>query len=273
MTCPSLIVYVDDSDGSDARVELACDLAVSFDALLIGLSASLPQPPMLDPVSGMGDVLAVYQQAAEAEVERTGARFRAIAEARSVRAEWRGGLEPPGWLLAGAARAADLIIIGQKATGMPFRTPDPGDVVLTAGRPVLIVPPVRARSPVGEPALVAWKDTRESRRAVAAALPLLRMASQVDVIEVAATTDMAAAEARVRDVCEFLGRHQIEAAAVPLDANGEPTTVRILAEAKKRKAGLVVAGGYGHGRIREWMLGGVTRSLLHYSDVCMLMAH
>lgn len=273
MTCPSLLVYVDDSDESDARVELACDLAVSFDALLIGLSASLPQPPMLDPVSGMGDVLALYRQEAEGEVERAGARFRAIAEARSVRAEWRAGLESPGWMLAGAARAADLLIIGQKPTGVPFRSPDPADAILSAGRPVLIVPPVRARSPVGEPALVAWKDTRESRRAVVAALPLLRMASQVDVVEIAATTDMADAEARVRDVCEFLGRHQIEAAAMPLDHNGEPTTVRILAEAKKRKAGLVVAGGYGHGRMREWMLGGVTRSLLDYGDVCVLMTH
>ncbi len=86
-------------------------------------------------------------------------------------------------------------------------------------------------------------------------------------------TDMAAAEARVRDVCEFLGRHQIEAAANPLDDAGEPTTVRILAEAGRLKAGLVVAGGYGHGRMREWMLGGVTRSLLTHSDVCVLMAH
>jgi len=273
MTCPSLLVYVDDSKESDARVELACDLAVSFDALLIGLSASLPQPPMLDPVSGMGDVLALYRQEAEGEVERAGARFRAIAEARSVRTEWRAGLESPGWMLAGAARAADLLIIGQKPTGVPFRSPDPADAILSAGRPVLIVPSVRARSPVGEPALVAWKDTRESRRAVVAALPLLRMASQVDVVEVAATTDMADAEARVRDVCEFLGRHQIEAAATPLTNDGEPTTVRILAEATKLKAGLVVAGGYGHGRMREWMLGGVTRSLLDYGDVCVLMTH
>jgi nucleotide-binding universal stress UspA family protein len=273
MTCPSLIVYVDDSDESDARVELACDLAVSFDSLLIGLSASLPQPPMLDPVAGMGDVLTLYRQMAEAEVERAGVRFRTIAEARSVRSEWRAGLSSPGDLLAAEARAADLVVIGQTAAGVPFRSPDPSDLILSAGRPVLLVPPVRARSPVGEPALVAWKDTRESRRAVAAALPLLRRASRVDVVEVAATTDMAAAEARVRDVCEFLGRHQIEAAAVPLDGGGEPTTVRILAEAVRCKAGLVVAGGYGHGRMREWMLGGVTRSLLTHSDVCVLMAH
>ena len=273
MTCPSLLVYVDDSEESDARVELACDLAISFDALLIGLTASLPQPPMLDPISGMGDVLALYRQTAEAEVERAGARFRGIAEARSVRAEWRAGLESPGWMLAGAARAADLLVIGQKPTGVPFRSPDPADVILSAGRPVLIVPPVRDRSPVGEPVLVAWKDTRESRRAVVAALPLLRMASRVEVVEVAAAADMAGAGERTRDVCEFLGRHRIEAVATPLADDGDPTTVRILAEASKRKAGLVVAGGYGHGRIREWMLGGVTRSLLTHSDVCVLMAH
>ena len=273
MTCPSLIVYVDDSDESDARVELACDLAVSFDALLIGLSASRPQPPMLDPLSGMGDVLTLYRQTAEAEVERARVRFRAIVDARSVRTEWRAGLDAPGRLLTVEARAADLVIIGQKATGVPFRSPDPGDVVLGAGRPVLIVPPVRARSPVGENVLVAWKDTRESRRAVATALPLLRMASRVEVVEVAAAPDMAAAGARTADVCEFLKRHQIEARPTPLADDGDPTTVRLLAEAKKRQAGLVVAGGYGHGRMREWMLGGVTRSLLTHSDVCVLMAH
>lgn len=273
MTCPSLLVYVDEGDESDARVELACDLAVSFDALLIGLSASLPQPPMLAPIAGMGEVLAVYRETAESEVERAGARFREITDARSVRAEWRAGLDSPGRMLAGDARAADLIIIAQKARGAPFRAPDPGDVILTAGRPVLVVPPVRARSPVGEPVLVAWKDTRESRQAVAEALPLLRMASRVDVIEVAAAPDMALAGTRTADVCQFLKRHQIEATPTPLADNGDPTTVRILAEASRRKAGLVIAGGYGHGRIRQWMLGGVTRSLLNHSDVCVLMAH
>lgn len=144
---------------------------------------------------------------------------------------------------------------------------------MALGRPVLIVPPVPARPPHGTAAVVAWKDCREAQRAVSSALPLLKASALTHVIEICAAEGMDAARIRTTDVAAFLGQHGIVARAQVLQDDGGGRSSQILKYADDHQAGLMVAGGYGHARLREWVLGGVTHGLLATAPVCLLLSH
>ena len=273
MTFTTLLVYVDASAAGAARVETACDLAKTFDAHLIGVSASMGPPPMVDPLSAGAGVLAAYREVAEEEIQDARNTFEAAVQARSAKSEWRGGVDWPVDLVVRSARAADLVIIGPRTDFTPYRTPDPASVVEAIGRPVLLILDAPARSPLEGPTVVGWKNTREAQRAVAASLPLLRRAPAVSVIEVAAEGCEQQAAAGLADVRTFLGRHGIEASTQVLTKGGQTTSSRILAHAESLNAGLIVAGGYGHARLQQWILGGVTNTLLKHSPVSVLLTH
>lgn len=275
MTYASLLVAVDDGPDSDSRLELACDMANAFNAHLTGLCTGSIAPPLYDPLAGgamVGELLALYRDMAEAEVERTRKRFSEIVQARDVSSDWRGQIGFPGEVCARAARAADLVIIGSRNTRAPYHAPDVSDVLMDCGRPLLVTPPTRERSPVGEHALVAWKDSREARLALSAAIPLLRRARGVSLYAVRSGDDEGV-ESDMLDVVQFMARHGITAEPVIAPRGDASVGRQILNEALARNAGLIVSGGYGHARLREWALGGVTRTLLAESSLCLLLAH
>jgi nucleotide-binding universal stress UspA family protein len=178
----SVLVYVEDADSADSRVVLACDLAKLFAARLIGVYASLPAPPVMQPYPGgamLGQVWAQEQQIAEQEVQRAEERFRSLAGGRFAELTWRGGLYDPAQFVASQARIADLIVLGPASSWpRPCNIANPGDVLMAAGRPVLITPPNFTLKPMLAHVLVAWKDCRESRRALTDALPLFGRATK-----------------------------------------------------------------------------------------------
>ena len=142
---------------------------------------------------------------------------------------------------------------------------------MRAGRPVLLVPDGVDALGVDR-MVVAWKDTREARRAVSDALPLLKLATEVSVVEIATEDDLASAELRCNDLVAWLRRHKVKAAAMPMLSTGDDaTTLRDFAE--DQRADLVIAGAYGHSRLREWALGGVTRDFLLRANRCSLVSH
>lgn len=276
MTYASLLVAVEDGSESDSRLELACDLSVAFDAHLTGLCAGSIAPPLYDPLAGgamVGELLTLYRDMAEADVERARSRFFEVVQAREVEAGWRGEIGFPGEVCSRAARAADLIILGGRNPKAPTHAPDVSDVLMGCGRPVLVTPPKRLRNPVGEHVLVAWKDCRESRLALAAAVPLLKRAEGVTLYMVCTEDENAQADGELADVVQFLARHEIFAEPVIALRGEAPTARQILDEALARDSGLIVAGGYGHARLREWALGGVTRDLINDSPICLCLAH
>ena len=277
MSYKTLMVYADEGLDSDTRITLACDLAGAFEAHLIGISGSAPvPPPMGDPYLGgamMGEALTLYRDLAEANVTRAETRFREISDARVAGAEWRGHIGFPAELMIEQARAADLLILGRRDDRSPFYGPDPADVLMAAGRPLLVVPPSAPRTPVGWPAVIAWSDSSEARRAVAAALPMLRQAGTVHVLEICDDDATDEVEARLNDVVGWLERHGITADSVVRARGDTACADAILEFAADKSAGLIVAGGYGHARLREWALGGVTQALLARSPVCLLLSH
>jgi nucleotide-binding universal stress UspA family protein len=160
------------------------------------------------------------------------------------------------------ARAADLIIIGRdRPPGDLYRTVDPGATILRAGRPVLAVPN-GIDSLKAERVVIGWKDTREARRALRDSLPLIREAVSVAVVEILGRGNETPAHTPINDVVIYLARHGIAATVrQPEHATGS-VAGELIRVAQKIDADLIVAGGYGHSRLGEWIFGGVTHGLL-----------
>ena len=156
--------------------------------------------------------------------------------------------------IAKEARCADIIITGISPSDF-YEGPSSvtaGEIVMQSGRPVLAVPEVAEEFTLDN-ILVGWKDTREARRAVADALPLLRLAKQISIVEIAAKDDLVNAEKRLYDVVNWLRRHDIEADYLA-PTSVEDDSIQFMSIAKQQKANLVIAGAYGHNRLREWAL-------------------
>ena len=274
----SIMVHVTTEERASTRLAVAADLAERFDAQLVGLGAgciNLPVDPMGDG-SAAAVLIDIEAQELRDELSAAEARFHAAAGPRANRSEWRGFDEFPANAIAREARAADIVVLGREwnpPTGNYRCSASPGDVLLRAGRPILLVPPNVERLEASR-VLIAWKDTRESRRAVMDALPLLHRTERVSVLEICTEEgDMAEATARAEDVARYLLRHGIAAEGSACPLREASVAAQIAAAAHARGADLVISGGYGHARMREWVFGGVTRDLLQRADLCCLLSH
>lgn len=277
MSYAAIMVYVEPDRSLSGRVELANGLAQNLGCELIGASAWMQRPPfvvegvVVDPAPG-----GLELQAMQTALNKTGEQFRAAIAAKGRTAHWRSGLEFPTEFLARECRAADLVIVGRDPSPHDaFRHTDAGALVLRTGRPVLVVPHDINTLEVKR-ALIAWKDTREARRAIRDALPLLRKAKEVMVVEIAESgrsDEVFHAQARLSDVVEYLQRHQIGSVAnrvIPADGGVSSSLVRMATE---QSFDLIVAGAYGHSRLGEWLFGGMTQELLSSCPVCCLLSH
>lgn len=275
MSYATLMVNLALGQRNDELLRFAGDLAQRVEAHLIGIAASRATPLMTgDGYADAGVYEAVLAELA-AESARAEQEFRAAMQGRVASIEWRtetslGGLPD---FLAEQARSADLLIKSSAPGDRldTIRAVSAGDLLMRLGRPLLLLPP-GLTAPRLDRVLVAWKDSREARRAVADALPLLRRARAVQVLEVADAPELGRARERVDDVAAWLGRHGVAADA--LASTGGDDHAAVLSDlARQWRADLIVAGAYGHNRLREWVLGGVTRELLLTSDRCVLLSH
>lgn len=273
MDIRTILVSIDAEAFLPALVNCAGRLARRFGARLVGVAAAEPMLPYaaLDGAVAVTGAYAADRAELEARLAGFENDFRALVP-RSVEAEYRVILEPPTRSVVAAARSADLILTGShldEGAARP-RALDPGEVVLTAGRPVIMagagVSEIEAQRIV-----VGWKDRREARRAIADALPFLKAASEVTVVTVS-EGDAAEEQASVADVLAWLARHGVRARGDVRPRKGDVAST--LAEAATALgADLVVTGGYGHSRLREWLLGGMTRGLLADTGLSRFMSN
>jgi nucleotide-binding universal stress UspA family protein len=149
---------------------------------------------------------------------------------------------------------------------------EPGTILLRAGRPILVVPDTLARLPLRR-VVVACKDTRECRRAVRDALPLLRQAKEVLLVEIGEDASKSQDKRSLADVARYLARHGVVVADEVWRRARGPAATELLELVRAENADLIVAGGYGHSRLGEWIFGGVTHQLLASSPVCCLLSH
>ncbi|MET0744297.1 MAG: universal stress protein [Microvirga sp.] len=272
MSYASIIVAVDPGKQASPRIALAAHLARRLDARLIGAAAWGPDYPR-----GYGEtsVPAGYgveeiRQKALAELVRAEEVFRDAAEPAG-RIEWRSELREPVAFLVEQSRAADLVVVGRRGENdRPHLVAavGPGDALMATGRPVLVVPPgVEEMS--GARVVVAWKNTSQGRRAISDAMPLLKLAEEVQVVQVADDGD----RTELDDVVAYLGLNGVKAAGVRKVETIAGTADAIVKAAEVFEADLIVSGAFGYSRLREWFFGGVTRNLLDRSPVCCLMSH
>jgi nucleotide-binding universal stress UspA family protein len=270
----TLLVHVDVDSTSDARVRLAAKLAERFGATLIGVSACiLPPYPAESAYFVTREVIEQERRNIAACLKRTGDSFCATAGSIGPKFEWRSDIDFPETYVLAEARSADLLIVGRTPAQLDVcRSLDAGIAVLKAGRPVLVAPPgVDALK--ADRIVIAWKDTREARRALWDSLPLLHEAISVAVIEVCEEASEPQARRHVDDVARYLARHHIATtSATAIPAKG-PVATTLIDLTASEKADLIVCGGYGHSRLGEWIFGGVTRELLMSCPICCLLSH
>lgn len=270
MSIASIMVALDTREAAARRVHLAADLASRFEATLTGVAArTLPSPgPVTDIAAAQASYDAERDKLAD-ELAQAEDVFRASV-GPDIRTGWRHAEERPEAFLVRQARGADLIVVGRDRPGAARdgMVPDPGTILMEVGRPVLIVPPGVERLDAAR-IVIAWKDAPEARRAVSAALPFVGRADKVFV----ATAGCEARFQGAEEVSDLLARHGAHVTTNLLDAPGGEIADGILSFARREEADLVVMGGYGHSRLREWLFGGVTRDMLRTSPLCCLMSH
>ncbi|NID14607.1 universal stress protein [Luteibacter yeojuensis] len=267
---------------SDAvALEFAGAVARQFDARLEVLHLLMMPAPMIDPWAMIPDpsfpqIYEDLRDAARASAATTRKSIAAMGVPGDVRVLEALCVEPSS-LAASAARYCDLVVLARPEEGQAevavahsyFAT-----LLHESGRPVLVVPPNNLLPYPPNRALVAWSDTAESARALQAALPLLEKCERVDVLLVDPVANLLEArDDRGTGVLRHLRRHGVAAHLDTCKSRGRSVGEAIMEHARHVSAGLIVAGGYGHGKVREWVIGGTTRDLFFQAQVPVLFAH
>ena len=272
----TLMVYLDPFADNTGLLQVTRDLAERFEASVLGVSGGRLVTVGYD-VGGLpGGVIDMGREELDEALEATRETALAILRRPGRHIEWR-SIVNSGPLEAAVireTRGADLVIAASNyreslAQGTAYL--NAGDLVMQSGRPAVIVPPavtgLSARS-----VLVGWKDSRETRRAVSDALPFLQAAERTLVVQIARKSEIGEAREAVADVVRWLKRHGVTAQGKAVSERGR-NALQLDNIAKAEGIDLIVAGAYGHSRVREWVLGGVTRNLLLYGDLCALVSH
>lgn len=274
-----LIPYVNE-DCLGAPLVAASALACEFDArLAVLVTVDVPTPMPSDFGAMAYDVYArlheeAKRRAAErAETVRT--RFAHAEPAIEVRIAEAVSLYPQNTATM-HARHADLTVLpGLRRDGDDLALHDHfHDVLRQSGRPVLMVPAGSTAPLPPKRAVVAWKPTREAARAVADAMPLLRCADRVDVVVIdPAVGERAYGGEPGADIAAHLARHELRVDVMVRPSMNFSVAYALLEHARTVGADLLVAGGYGHSRLREAVLGGTTRELLQTAHLPVLFSH
>ncbi len=268
----SILVHVEGSPEASGRVQVAVDLARMFDATLVGMGVEMIKT-YSDPYGLLGgEWLVRLQSLIEDDLKWAEETFR--AKTAGLRTEWASVETFPAAAMARHARSADLIVAGGAPLGGEgaYRAASPAELVMQTGRPVLVAPPKPGKFH-GRAVVVAWKDTREARRALADSLPFLKAAEQVVVVECCAKDGVVDARLNTSDVAQHLRRHGVEAFGKAVPAAPERVSTELQITAQEIGADLIVAGAYGHTRLGEWAFGGVTFDLLNAPERFVLLSH
>lgn len=271
-TPKTILLHLDSSARAAERVRVARQLAEAFDAEVTGLpcttSALMRYPYALE---GAGQAMAIMQELDQACRDKAHAIFTEAAGG-SPRLHWSEPLSDAPWGFARRALYADLMILGQRDPDDPAADELPVDflpsTLVQSGRPALLLPYVGPVSAVGRSVLIAWKETRESARAVSAAMPWLVRADSVRAVSYGN-----AAEASLRSLQAYLKAQGVAAEVHSGGPEVSDVGEHLLSTAAETNADLLVMGCYGHSRAREWVMGGATRSIFQSMTLPVLMSH
>jgi nucleotide-binding universal stress UspA family protein len=270
MTFKSLLFPLQSTTISDEALPRVVEFAQSLGADLIGLAARAPLY-LSDPWIVSAEIMQQLSDDESAQFKAAEDRFRAAAAALDGRAHWRTRRDYPNTAIKEEAAGVDLIVTTMEK-GPEANTVSLSSLVLEAGLPVIALPnpapTIRADN-----MLVAWRNTADARRAVSMAMPLLVKAKTVTLLQVVRSTEADDAWISLRAVKERLRLHGVHAEAELVFKEEEADSDALLNAAQERSADMIVLGGYGHARAREWILGGMTQDLLAGTSIPLFMVH
>jgi len=283
----SILALLDGNETDRAVAMTGLAIGKAFDATVEGLIVRPdPREAVRLAIDGMSPamiegVIDAARDEAERRIVKARAAFKsacddagvpldAAVKGGSVCAAWHERVGPTADAIANQGRLSDVVVVSHPVR----RGSDDADiavetVLFETSRPLLLTGP-EPMVPENLRALVAWNGGRESALAVHAALPLLQRAEHVSVVEV---NGEGIRGPTGKELCGYLSRHGIQATSDLLTGNEKPVPDMVLDHAKQTGAGLLVMGAYGHSRLRELVLGGVTRRMLIDAELPILMAH
>jgi nucleotide-binding universal stress UspA family protein len=272
-----IVLFIDGRTETAGILEFAGTLAQEHGARLITVfmqpKPAATTPEMFARGEGIPKVIEVHQAQLERIEEDHRSHFDEIVRRHGIQSEWR-SLPYLSSEVGVHAYYADLVVIARPES--PGQTAGPPglaeSLVLSSGRPIIVFPPRGTVSRIRR-ILVAWNATRESIRAVADALPLL---AKADAVEVLVVDHQRRAESHGQepgaDIARHLARHGAHVEVRRLASGGKDVGGLLLSQAAAFSADLLVMGAYGHSHLREWMFGGVTRTVLYEAGLPVLVS-
>jgi nucleotide-binding universal stress UspA family protein len=271
-----VMVRLDGTRGDDPRLAAVDEIAEYFDSHIIGLflnvlpllmsgeadsAAAIESARLIDKARELGDTL-------EAKLRERLARLQKPSELR----RYDTFADTMGEIAAREARTAD-VFVAIRPNGSPQEPEQLVESVLFgAGRHLFLVPGRKPATPVFDHIMIAWNASREAARAAGEALPYLGKAETATIVVVTEGTPTEDRATLGEDLAEHLLHHGIGAKVHRVVKDGHIGST-LIAESKRIKPDLIVMGGYGHSRLREWLLGGATYEMLHNAPVPLLIAH
>ncbi|MCZ4282704.1 universal stress protein [Kiloniella laminariae] len=276
MTHKSILVHLANDEEHQTRLDVATRLAKQHDAHVSALFITTPVG-MPAEIYGRGasvQFLLDATNSAEKKAAKLEKEFRDTCERNNISYSWvvEGGDHIS--LLADHAHAADVIILSQPSHEHfedRFRTRLVEEITLLSGLPCLMIPKgFDASKPIGKRVMVAWKSTREAIRAVRDNLSVLRKADEVLLLSIRPNTQDALS---LGEIDNYLERHDIQAKTVKIAETESSIGQTIHDAAETHNCDLLVCGAYGHSRLREMFLGGVTKYLVNHATIPVVMSH
>jgi nucleotide-binding universal stress UspA family protein len=275
----TIVVHLDSGQRCAVRVAIAIGLARHHGSRLVGVAPTGLPDVVITMRTGVPDAIEIAARAPavlreQAEVAAHEFELRCKAAGHSS-FESHAEIGESGGVTAAWGRCSDLVIVGQTDVDKPVSgvAQDlPQQVLLKSGAPLLVVPYAGTFTTIGRKVLVGWKDTREAARAVRDALPLISNADDVHLLEAREPPATSQSQASIAGAAAWLTSHGL-VVRTEHDAGLDHVGDRLLSRAADLGADLIVVGGYGHSRLREWVLGGVTHRLLRQMTVPTLLSH
>ncbi len=293
MSLAKLLAVIDGSSGSEAAVRAALDLGGRFSArvelLHVEIDPETAVPMVGEGMSGAAVEQLVQSLRAEAERRRKTARdlYQQHCVAAGLHVVEAHAVSAPGTFavcfrsLVGnevdealhLARLSDLTVIARPGAEEEGGLTTTFDAALfDSGRPVMLVPSAPAAE-LGTTVAIAWDRSREAARAVGAALPLLTAAKKVVILTARESGREPGGEPEPSELAAYLALHGADARTWAFAPGPGSLGGALLEEAAKAEANLLVMGAYGHSRLREMVLGGVTRSVLADAEMPVFLMH